>query len=131
MLVTSIEPRFSDTDALGHIGNTAFPAWFEESRKSLFQVFHPTLDVQTWPLIIARTEIDFLAQAYWGKEVTIKTHIAKLGNSSCTLIHEAWQEDTMVAKCLAVMIYFDYESSKSVTIPDDIRQQLAAYIQSN
>ena len=27
-----IEPRFNDTDALGHISNTAFPAWFEQAQ---------------------------------------------------------------------------------------------------
>jgi len=129
MLTTVIEPRFSDTDALGHISNTAFPIWFEDSRTSLFKIFHPTLDVKTWPLIIARTEIDFLAQSYWPKEVIVKTYISKIGNSSCTMIHEAWQQDKMVAKGLAIMIYFDYQLSKSMTIPDEIREQLKVYIQ--
>jgi acyl-CoA thioester hydrolase len=131
MLITLIEPRFSDTDALGHISNTAFPVWFEESRVKIFKVFHPTLDVKTWPLIIARTEIDFLAQSYWGSEVTVKTYISKLGNSSCTILHEAWQKNKMVAKGLAIMIYFDYKLNQSVTIPHDIREQLTVYMQNS
>ena len=28
------EPRFSDTDALGHINNTVYPVWFEQARIS-------------------------------------------------------------------------------------------------
>lgn len=129
MITTIIEPRFSDTDALGHISNTSFPVWFEDSRTRLFEIFHPTLDVKTWPLIIARIEIDFLAQSYWGAEVTVKTYISKLGNSSCTVIHEAWQKDQMVAKGLAILIYFDYQSNKSVVIPNEIREQLTAHVQ--
>ena len=129
MLTTIIEPRFSDTDALGHISNTSFPVWLEESRAELFKIFHPTLDLKTWPLIIARIEIDFLAQSYWGSEVSIKTYISKLGNSSCPVVHEASQNGKLVAKGLAVMIHFDYQSNKSVAIPNEIREQLAAHVQ--
>ena len=129
MIITTIEPRFSDTDALGHISNTAYPMWFEDSRVGLFKVFHPSLDVEKWPLILARIEIDFLAQSFWGSEVVLKTYISKLGNSSCTIIHEAWQKNTLVAKGLAVMVYFDYQSNKPVSIPNDIREQLLAFIQ--
>ena len=71
MVTTIIEPRFSDTDALGHISNTAFPVWFEDSRTEFFKIFHPSLDLDSWPLIIARIEIDFLAQCYWGNDVSI------------------------------------------------------------
>lgn len=131
MITTTIEPRFSDADGLGHISNTAFPMWFEESRTGLFKIFHPSLDLKTWPLIIARTEIDFLAQTYWGSNVVVKTYLSKLGNSSCTIVHEAWQSEKMVAKGLAIMIYFDYQSNKSISIPDDIRGQLTNHLQAN
>lgn len=126
MLTTKIQPCFSDTDALGHISNTTFPTWFEASRKEIFKIFHPSLDVHTWPLIIAKTEFDFLAQTYWESEVVIKTRIAKLGGSSCHVLHEAWQGDTMVVRGLAVLIHFDYKANQSKRIPDDIRIKLEA-----
>lgn len=128
MLLHSIKPRFSDTDALGHISNTAFPIWFEEARTPLFEIYHPTLDVKSWPLIIARIELDLLAQTYWGEDVEIKTYINKLGNSSCEVAHEAWQTGKMVAKGLAVMIHFDYQNEKAVPIPDDVRAQLNVHL---
>ena len=128
MLIHTIQPRFSDTDALGHISNTAFPIWFEEARTPLFEIYHPTLDVKSWPLIIARIELDLLAQTYWGDDVIIKTYINKLGNSSCEVAHEAWQKDKMVAKGKAVMIYFDYENEKSQPIPDEVRKALEQHL---
>ena len=85
--------------------------------------------MEKWPLILARIEIDFLAQSFWGSEVVLKTYISKLGNSSCTIIHEAWQKNTLVAKGLAVMVYFDYQINKPVSIPNDIREQLLAFMQ--
>lgn len=124
MLIYKIQPRFSDTDALGHISNTAFPVWFEEGRTPLFEIYHPTLELKTWPLIIARIELDILAQTYWGEEVEIRTYISKLGTSSCEVTQEAWQKGKMVAKGKAAMIYFDYENEKSMPIPDEVRQAL-------
>ncbi|MFY0642319.1 MAG: acyl-CoA thioesterase [Bermanella sp.] len=128
MLIHTIQPRFSDTDALGHISNTAFPIWFEEARTPLFEIYHPTLDVKSWPLIIARIELDLLAQTYWGDDVQIKTYINKLGNSSCEVAHEAWQKDKIVAKGKAVMIYFDYENEVSQPIPDEVRKALEQHL---
>lgn len=125
----SIEPRFSDTDALGHISNTVFPVWFEAARAPLFKIFHPSQELDSWPLILARIELDLLAQTYLGKEIEIRTYIAKLGSSSCHVAQEAWQDGKMVAKGLAVMVYFDYENEKAVAIPEEIRAQLNEHLE--
>ncbi len=125
----TIEPRFSDTDALGHISNTAFPIWFEQARPPIFKIFHPSLDVKSWPLIIARFEVDLTAQTYWGKPVEIRTFVGKIGNSSCQVVQQAWQGDVKVEKGTATLIYFNYKTQKSVAIPQDIRQQLEKHLQ--
>lgn len=124
-----IDPRFSDTDALGHISNTVFPVWFEAARAPLFKIFHPSQDLPSWPLILARVELDLLAQTYLGEPIEIRTFIAKLGGSSCHVAQEAWQNGKMVAKGIAVMVYFDYEQQKSRQIPDLIREQLNQHLQ--
>lgn len=122
-----LEPRFSDTDALGHISNTSLPVWFEQARTPIFQIFHPSLDVKTWPLIIARLEIDLMAQSYWHKPVRIRTGIGKIGNSSFHVVQEAWQGDKQIARGVAVLIHFDYRTEKALPIPDDIREKLSEH----
>ena len=32
MFIEKVMPRFSETDVLGHINNTALPIWFEAAR---------------------------------------------------------------------------------------------------
>lgn len=129
MFSLAIEPRFSDTDALGHISNTVFPVWFEAARAPLFKIFHPSQDLASWPLILARVELDLLAQTYLGEPLEIRTYIGKLGSSSCHVSQEAWQNGKMVAKGLAVMVYFDYANAKAMPIPDGIRAQLEEHLQ--
>lgn len=128
MFHLELEPRFSDTDALGHISNTTLPVWFEQARTPVFRIFHPTLEAETWPLIIARLEIDLLAQSYWHIPVKIKTGIGKIGNSSFHVVQEAWQGDKQIARGVAVLIHFDYESEKALPIPDDIRAKLSEHL---
>ncbi|MBZ2167659.1 acyl-CoA thioesterase [Marinobacter sp. F4216] len=128
MFQLEIEPRFCDTDALGHISNTAFPVWFEQARRPIFEIFHPSLDVKTWPLIIARIELDLLAQSYWHMPVEVRTGIGKIGNSSFNVVQEAWQDGKQIARGTAVMIHFDYTNEKALPIPDDIREKLVQHL---
>lgn len=127
MFTLDIQPRFSDTDALGHISNTSLPVWFEQGRTPIFRIFHPSLDVKTWPLIIARLEIDLLAQSYWHMPVEIRTGVGNIGNSSFQVVQEAWQDGKQIARGVATLIHFDYENEKSVPIPDAINAELAEH----
>ena len=54
MFSESFSPRFTDTDALGHINNTLVPIWFEGARDPIFKIFTPILDVTNWQLILAK-----------------------------------------------------------------------------
>lgn len=128
MFHLELEPRFSDTDALGHISNTTLPVWFEQARTPVFRIFHPTLEAETWPLIIARLEIDLMAQSYWHIPVKINTGIGKIGNSSFHVVQEAWQGDKQIARGVAVLIHFDYETEKALPIPDEIRAKLSEHL---
>lgn len=124
MFEKTLMPRFSETDALGHISNTALPVWFEDARQPIFEIFTPTLAIDTWPLILARLEVDFIAQIYYGTEVTLKTSISRLGNSSVEIYQEAWQKKNVAAKGRTTLVYFDHETQKSKPISGDLRVQL-------
>ncbi len=119
-----IIPRFNDTDALGHINNASIVSWFEEARRSLFKVFIPDLDPKKWNLIIARVEVDYLAQGQFNEEVLLNTWIEKVGNSSIVVVQEAIQLGTPIARGKAIMVHFDYELQKSAPIPEEIKSKL-------
>jgi len=128
MFLEKIKPRFTDTDALGHINNVAILAWFEAARRPIFEIFIPDLSPKKWNLIIARVEIDYLGQTYFEDEVTIKTYFEKIGNSSMTLVQEAHQNNEMVAKGKAIMVYFNHAEKKSLPIPEEFRKQIELHI---
>ena len=125
MFTKIITPIFCDTDALGHVSNTTIPSWLESARDPLFQYFTPDLDPKKWRLIIARIEMDFLAELFYGTDIEIKTCLSHLGNSSS---QEIWQNQTIAIKGLTILIHFDYRARKAQPIPDDIRGQLQEHL---
>jgi acyl-CoA thioester hydrolase len=129
MWTNTLDPGFSETDALGHINNTVLPIWFENSRTPIFELLCPGMDTNDWHLIIAKIDVEFLAEIFFGKPVEIRTFMIKIGNSSMVVGHEAWQEGKITAKGSAVMIHFDHKTKSSKAIPDDIRAILQQHLQ--
>ncbi len=130
MFSTIVSPRFGDIDGLGHVNNTVLPVWFEIGRNSIFRLFSPDLNLSpdVWHLILVRTEFDFLRQMYFRSDVEIRTFIAKIGNSSFTVGHEAWQEGELKVKGQAVLVYYDFKLQKAMPLPDSIRKILTEHM---
>ncbi|MEC9260679.1 MAG: thioesterase family protein [Pseudomonadota bacterium] len=128
MFEMDLTVRFSETDGAGHVGNTVMVVWFEEARAPLFKMFMPTLEVDGWPLILASYQVDFRAQLYYGKPVTIKTWVKRIGNSSFETYQEAWQNQQCCAAGSTTMVHFDYAAGKASPIPADIRDKLNRHL---
>ena len=124
MFSMTVTPRFYETDALGHINNTVLSNWFEASREPVFRLFNPTLALGEWNLILARVEIDYVAQTHYGKQVEVRSWIGRIGNSSFVVEQDAWQEGVCVARGKAVQVFFNYLTQKSEAIPAEYRALL-------
>lgn len=130
MFITTVTPRFGDADGLRHINNIAISEWFEEARNPVFRFFTPDLNLsyEKWRLILARTEFDYVGEMYYGEDVEVRTFVVRIGNSSFTIGHEAWQRGSLRAKGQAVTVHYDFLNKRSVPIPDDIRQKLQEHL---
>ena len=129
MFTMTVTPRFYETDAFGHVNNTVFLGWFETAREPIFRLFTPDMDIRRMNLILARTEVDYLAQTHYGSEVILRTGIERIGNASFTVWHEAWQGGVRVARGKAVQVCFDHASQRSEPIPPVCRQQLMTWLE--
>lgn len=128
MFKYSVEPRFSETDALGHINNTVIPQWFEQGRLPIFKLFNPDLSLAKWNLILKKMDVDFVAQIFLFSPVEIRTAIRSIGNTSFTVYQEVWQKDQLVARGESVMVHFDYEQQVKAPIPATVREQLEQHM---
>jgi acyl-CoA thioester hydrolase len=128
MYAMTMTPKFGDIDGLGHVNNTIMPQWFEHARNQIYGYFNPEFSFKTWNLILARFEIDFVSQLFYGQDVEIRTWISRIGKSSFEVYQEAWQNDKLCTKGKTVLVYFDFKTQKSTQIPQEIRDQLQAHL---
>lgn len=128
MFSLTVVPRFYETDAFRHVNNTVVAGWFETAREPLFRMFAPSMRPQDLPLILARIDVDFVAQIHYGAEVTIETGIEKIGNSSFVVFHRAWQNGHEVARGHAVQVHFDWQTGKSMALTAALRDQLETHL---
>jgi len=122
MFSNTFEPRFLETDALGHINNTVLPMWFEASRDPVFKFFTPQMDVNNWKLILASFSINFHAETHYGSSVEIKTYISRIGNSAFDVYQECWQGGHKTVSGTATLVHFCHSQKVSLALT---QQQIA------
>jgi acyl-CoA thioester hydrolase len=131
MFLETITPRFSDTDALGHINNTMVPIWFEGARDPIFRLFMPSLDTNNWKLILAKIDVEYHAQLFYGAEIEVKSTISRIGGASFDVHQQLWQNAKKCASGTAVMVHFCYADQSSVKIPADIKSIMQQHMTAN
>jgi acyl-CoA thioester hydrolase len=121
MFQITISPRVNETNYTGHICNTSIPIWLEKAREPIVRMVHPETTPGGTSFILARSEIDFHLQMFFGKDIEVKTYIVNLGRTSMIIEQEIWQGDQLTATCKAVMVYFDYDNNVSIELTQQIK----------
>ncbi|NRA19543.1 MAG: acyl-CoA thioesterase [Oceanospirillaceae bacterium] len=127
MFSNTFEPRFLETDALGHINNTVLPMWFEASRDPVFAFFTPNMDVDNWKLILAGFNVSFHAETHYGTSVEIKTYASRIGNSSFDIYQECWQAGQKTVSGTATLVHFCHREKKSLALTAEQKTLLKAH----
>lgn len=124
--------RFCETDAAGHVSNTSYFCYLEEARTKFFTEIHYGFEQagEENSFILARTECDFIAQAYAAQTLTIKSSVEHMGKKSFTLLHEIYEKgtDTLIARGRAVIVCFNFIEQRSVEIFPALRETLQEYL---
>ena len=131
MLKTTIRPRFSETDALGHINNTVIPVWFLQAREPVLQYFQIGDAAREIALAVVRMEVDYLAETEFGSDVTVTTEVKRIGNSSFALRQEVHQGGQCTARGITVLVHFNPQSRKSEPLPQSARSALEQLLATN
>lgn len=120
-----VETRFQDLDPLGHINNVAMGALFEQGRVRFNRSFliehgrHHNPGVR-W--LVARVDINYLAEGSFPEPVLVANGIARIGTSSWTIQSAAFQHDRCIALCDTVLVYTD--ANGPAPLPELLRGKL-------
>lgn len=117
----TVDVRFADTDAMGHVNNAVYLTYCEMARIRYWT------DVTGEPvtaghegaesLILAEARITYRAPVFHTETVTVETRAAHIGRSSFTLEHRLTAcgpggSPRLVATSDSVMVRYDYHTDR-------------------
>ncbi len=118
--------RFRDLDAMGHVNNAVYLSYLEQARTEFVLSLGAAPSIDDFPLILARTEIDFREPIRFGDTVEVGVRAGRLGTKSFDLEYELRVADRVVAEARSVQVFYDYERGSPAELPSDWKERLAA-----
>jgi acyl-CoA thioester hydrolase len=118
-----------DTDLIGHVNNVAYLRWCETARCEYFaDVIGGAIDSRQG-LIIARMVFDYERQVEYRDYVSIGGRIGRIGTKSFDFDYVLWNETKgqVCARGTAVLVAFDYDTQKTIAVPEAWRRSIAEY----
>ena len=114
----SAEIRFSDLDAQGHVNNAVYATFSEIGRVAFLYRPDEPLAPPGARFVIARIEIDFLAELHWPGTVEIGTGVTRIGRSAFGLTQGLFSGRRAVAAVENVVVMTDGETRRSTPLPE-------------
>ena len=112
--------RFRDLDSLAHMNNAVYATFLEQARIAFLSQHGAHVE----NMILARLEIDFRSPAELGETIEIAVTPTRVGTKSFDLEYVMRAGDRVVAEAKTVLVAYDYESARSIEIPDEWKAQL-------
>ena len=120
----NIQTRWKDMDSFGHINNAVYLTYIEDARTTLFKRWN--LNSQNKSVIVASLKIDYFTQIKHPSKLIIGSKISRIGNSSFDIQSAIFIDGLKkpAALSLVICVCYDYENGQSVTVYDEIRNDL-------
>ncbi len=125
---TSIDIRFADLDAYGHVNNAIFFTYLEHARVKMFQEYFGAFLDSSLLFLVVRAECDYRLPITLKDNLLITLKVEQLRRSSFTfsyLLHDGGGREFATAK--TVMVGYDPQAKKPTALPAEIRQTFARY----
>ncbi|MGR6874101.1 acyl-CoA thioesterase [Pseudomonas sp. HK3] len=118
---------WGDMDAFNHVNNTVYFRYFEDARMAFFEKTGVMGHMETTNIgpILASTQCQFRAPINYPDRILIGARIKEISEKRFTMEYGVYseQQDTLAAKGEGMVVYYDYQQSKSCEIPDEIREK--------
>ncbi len=122
----SVQTRFQDMDVLGHLNNVAFAALFETGRTKFNHAINLWDGLQRRRAVVARAEINYLAEGSYPEDVEIATGIGAIGNRSWEILAAMFQHGACIATCDCTIVMDKGPGGEGLA--DDFRSTLADWV---
>jgi acyl-CoA thioester hydrolase len=133
-VTVTIVVQWGEMDALGHVNNARYFAWFESARIALFQrigvattsgAAHTAAAAGGAAIgpILATTTCDFLKPVVYPATIAVTAKVSRVGETSLSMQYEIKDANggELYARGTSVAVLIDYGTMNKVRVPDDVR----------
>lgn len=124
--------RFADTDANGHINNTAFSVFCESGRvKLLYQRLRPTREPGSY-FVVAHVELHYVRELHFPGTVSSATWISRVGRTSIGFGQALFDETgQVVLRSSAVTVAMDGATRRPAALGEATRTVALAMLRAD
>lgn len=124
--VTRCAMRWSDMDAYGHVNNTAYLAYLEQARVSMFfDRYDSTFARGT---VVAHHEITYLKPVVYHPEpLRLELWVDQVRGASFTVRYDVFDGDALAATAATRLVTFDFTSNRPRRLTEEERGILLGY----
>ena len=119
--------RWGDMDAMGHVNNTVYFRYMEQSRISWFEDMGIKSDPAGDGTVIVNTDCTFVRQLEYPGTVLVRHYVGAVGRSSIMTYLEILRTDdtdTIYAHGSAKVVWVNFSRQKSTPLPEAIHAQM-------
>lgn len=129
---STLQVRWADLDAFGHVNNAAYLVLAQEARADF--TWYSRKAVGDRPIledmVVARAEVDFLEPIYdGGIEIDVAITVGRLGNASFELNYVISHHGLVYARIKTVQVGVSMETKKSRPLTGEERKYLSGYLE--
>ena len=127
-----IEVRYGDLDPQGHVNNAKFLTYFEQARLAYWVqlgLFTKDQSFMELGIILADVHISYRAPVFYGQNIKVGVHVARLGSKSMTWKQNIVDADTgkELANGEVIVVAYDYKEEKTIPIPEEWREKISQF----
>ena len=127
-----VEVRYGDLDPQGHVNNAKHLTYFEQARIHYMielGLFTRDQSFMQIGVIVADVHITYLEPIYFGQNIKVGVHAAKLGSKSMTWEQNIVDTDTgrEAARGEVIIVTYDYKDEKTIPVPSEWRERITAF----
>lgn len=128
-----LEVAFRDIDAMGHVNNAVFFAYYETVRiKYLGEIMEDSgllsTELLDLPLILVEASCIYKSPALLTELLHIGTGISRFGTKSFDMLYRVDGEDgRLIAYGRTVQVMYDYVARSAFSIPEELKRYVANY----
>ena len=121
----SLQTRWRDLDAMGHINHAAYLTFMENVRLEFYESlgFSSRNSGQVDGIILASMNVQYHQQVIHPSDLDIGQRIVRVGNKSFDMLTAIFIKDneSPVLSALFTLVAFNYKLNKSIPVPDIVR----------